>query len=101
LLQKSVDDEQATVAALDQRLAGTRLEAPFAGVVAQLKVAVGEVSGPSAPAIILAQPGDPIVTADLPDRDTPQVASGQPARVTLADGSTVEAQVVAVADSLV
>jgi HlyD family secretion protein len=97
LLTRTVEQEQTQVDALQQQLAATRLEAPFDGVVAQLKATVGGPADPSSPAVVLAAHGESIVGAEISDTDGPRVATGQTASVAVGEGSPLSAEVESVA----
>ncbi len=83
------DTARARVDARQAALSQTILEAPFAGVVAELNAELGEVVTPSPigvatpPAVDLIDVGCPHVVAPIDEVDAPAVAVGMPARITL------------------
>ena len=97
LLTMTVEREQAQVDGLRQQLAATRIEAPFDGVVAQLKATVGGPADPASPAVVLAANGGSIVGAEISDTDGPRVATGQTASVAVGEGPPLSAEVESVA----
>ncbi|MBI4494747.1 MAG: HlyD family efflux transporter periplasmic adaptor subunit [Chloroflexi bacterium] len=98
-LQKSVDQDQAQVDALERQLAATRLLAPFAGVVAAVHVRPGDPLEPGSPAVVLARPGDLVVRAEVADRLASRLAVGQAATVQLEgmEGAPLSASVASLA----
>jgi multidrug efflux pump subunit AcrA (membrane-fusion protein) len=93
-----VEQEQAQVDEIQRQLDGTRLEAPFAGVVAQVKAAVGDLADPTVPAVILAAPGEAVIRSELAATDNQRLAPGQAATVAMNDGTQIAGQVASVDD---
>lgn len=81
--------QEAQVGVARANLAKTRLEAPFAGIVAEVSGELNEYVTPSPPGIPTPPAVDLIddscfyISAPIDEVDAPQVAIGQPARVTL------------------
>jgi len=100
LLERGVQQEQAQVDALKQQMQASRLEAPTAGVVAQLKASPGEAVDVSSPIAVLAAPGTSIVGAEISSTDGTPLALGQTATVDVGGGSAIPAEVVGFADGL-
>ncbi|MCC6178391.1 MAG: HlyD family efflux transporter periplasmic adaptor subunit [Chloroflexi bacterium] len=98
LLEKAVAQAQTQVDVLEQQLTDTHLTAPFRGVVAQIRVTPGSTVDPSFPAVVLAQPDQPIVLATLSDSDGSRVTAGQTATVSIGDGPPLSAQVADIAN---
>ncbi|MFQ3662668.1 MAG: biotin/lipoyl-binding protein [Chloroflexaceae bacterium] len=75
----------AEVALKQARLALERatLDAPIAGTVAELNLKIGEVAGPTAPAVVLADLRNwQIETEDLTELSVVQIREGDPVRIT-------------------
>ena len=88
---------QATLLDAQAALADTELAAPFAGVVAELLPAVGELVGAGAPVVRLADFSQWLVeTDDLTELNVVRVQEGAPARLTFdaLPGVTLAGQVV-------
>jgi RND family efflux transporter MFP subunit len=66
----------------------TRITAPFAGVIAQRNVSVGELATSATPAFELVDPARLRVVASLPERDLGRVTVAQTARLTAAYDDT-------------
>jgi membrane fusion protein (multidrug efflux system) len=66
----------------------TRITAPFAGVIAQRHVSVGELATSGSPAFELVDPARLRVVASLPERDLGRVSVSQTARLTAAYDDT-------------
>lgn len=79
----------ARIAVARETLERTRLRAPFAGVVAEVDVKLGEFLTPSPPgiatkpAIDLIDPGCIYISAPIDEVDAPRIRTGMPACVTL------------------
>lgn len=73
---------QDNLAAAQERLANSRLVAPFDGTVAAVEIVVGEFAAPGKILVVLSQL-DPLLveTTDLSERDVPQVQIGQTVNV--------------------
>ncbi len=84
-----IQEAQALVSLSDVNLARTRLEAPFAGVIAEINGEVGEYITPSPPGVATPPAVDLIddkclyVRAPIDEVDTAKIQVGMPARVTL------------------
>lgn len=82
--QARLTSADAALAAAQDALAHVELRAPFSGVVADLKVKVGEQAGPAQVAVVLADFSKWIVeTDDLTEIQVVNVAVGQQATVVL------------------
>lgn len=85
----TVERARAAVALARTELAKTVLEAPFAGVVADVEIELGEWTTPSPPAIPvppvldLIDPSSIYVSAPMDEVDSAKIQIGQPARVTV------------------
>lgn len=78
-----VAQAEAAVASAQAALDDRTLVAPFAGIVADLLVDVGEVVTPGAPVAVVAELGNWVVeTTDLLELDVVSVAVGMPVEVT-------------------
>ncbi len=86
IMQKSLAQEQASVATLEKKLTETKLLAPFAGVVTALNVRTGDTVDPAHPAMTLAKPGAPVVRVDLMEQDASKLTISQQASMVL-DGA--------------
>ncbi len=82
--QAHLASAQASLAAAQDALTNSELRAPFAGVVADLKVKAGEQASPAAPAIVLADFSKWIVETDnLTEIEVVKVSQGQKATIVL------------------
>ena len=79
--ENEADSARAALVAAQDRLAATLVLAPFDGVVAGVRVAEGSGFG-GGEAIVLADPSDLYVTADLDEIDRPLVTEGQEVTIT-------------------
>ena len=79
--ENEADSVRAALVAARDRLAATLVLAPFDGVVAGVRVAEGNGFG-GGEAIVLADPSDLYVTADLDEIDRPLVTEGQEVTIT-------------------
>jgi HlyD family secretion protein len=87
LLQKSVDQDQADVAALETSLNNTRLIAPLRGVITALNVRPNESVEAGRQVLAIAPTDDAVMRAMISDdRDADRLKAGQKATVVL-DGS--------------
>lgn len=86
LLQKAVATDQADVDALQKQLDGTRLAAPFAGVVTNVAVRAGDAVDPTHSVVTLSTGAAPVVNVDMTDQDAVKVKQGQKAHLVL-DGT--------------
>jgi HlyD family secretion protein len=88
-LAADVKRAQAQIRVTQAGLERTTLNAPFAGIVAQVTGEVGEVTTPSPPGIPTPPAVDLIddtclyVSAPMDEVDAPRLKAGQPARITL------------------
>jgi HlyD family secretion protein len=100
-----VDRAQAAIAAAHIDLEKFTLRAPFAGVIAEQDVELGEWVTPSPPLLIappaldVIDPGSVYVSAPLDEVDSARIRVGQPAKVTVDShrGEVFEGRVVRVA----
>jgi multidrug resistance efflux pump len=90
-LENAIEQDQSRVAELEHELEALRLVSPFAGVVTAVHVKAGDPVEPGRPLIVMAKPFDPIVTADMNDRDAARLAAGQTASMLL-EGSELPVQ---------
>ena len=86
VLERGLAQDRTQVESLERQLAQTRLRAPFAGTVSSVKVRTGDPFEAERAVLTLAKPGDPVLRADVTERDASRLASG-PARRPF--GSTV------------
>ncbi len=87
-LQAAVEQDQATIASLEQALENTRLKAPFDATVVAIRVKVGEAVTSSKPVLVLSKPGAPLLQLDLDDSQVGVLSVGQPAVVRFEGTST-------------
>jgi len=87
IMEKGLAQEQANVATLEQKLAETKLLAPYAAVVTSVNVRVGDTVDPTHAALTLAKPGSPVIRMDLLEQDAAKLMVNQPATIVL-DGTT-------------
>jgi HlyD family secretion protein len=100
-----VDRAKAQIAAAEVELEKTVIRAPFKGVIAEVRVEVGEWVTPSpplltAPAVIdVIDPSSTYISAPMDEVDSASIHAGQPAKVTVDSHPGVEfaAEVVRVA----
>jgi RND family efflux transporter MFP subunit len=81
--EQDATSARAALAAANARLAGTRILAPFAGVIVSLRVGEGSGYGAGSEALTIADPSDLYVTANIDEVDRPLVSAGQEAMVTV------------------
>lgn len=84
---------QAQQQETELRIAMTRVRAPAAGVVSRRSASVGLVMNPGTELFRLMRDGQVEWLAELPEHALAQVQPGATARVTLADGRSVEGRV--------
>jgi RND family efflux transporter MFP subunit len=89
--ENEADAARAALAAAQDRLAATLVLAPFDGVVTAVRVGEGAAFG-GGEAVVLADPSDLYVTADLDEVDRPLVTEGQAVTLTATPFSGVELQ---------
>jgi HlyD family secretion protein len=95
VLERGLAQDRSQVEQLERQVAQTRLRSPFAGTVSSVKVRAGDVIEPERAVLTLAKPGDPVLRADVTERDASRLAQGQRAVVRLggADGGEFDASV--------
>lgn len=85
LLAAQVAQAQAALEAAQTMLAEAALRAPFAGTVVAIAVEAGEVVGPGAPVVVLADLSEwRVETLDLQEEDAARLRRGQRVRVKVA-----------------
>ena len=87
--QNDADTARAALATAQDRLAATLVLAPFDGVVTAVRVGEGAAFG-GGEAVVLADPSDLYVTADLDEVDRPLVTEGQEVTLTATPFSGTE-----------
>ncbi|MGE3267410.1 MAG: efflux RND transporter periplasmic adaptor subunit [Chloroflexota bacterium] len=95
VLERGLAQDRAQVETLERQLAQSRLRAPFAGTVSSVKVRSGDPFEAERAVLTLARPGDPVLRADVTERDASRLAAGQRAVVRLegAEGGEFDASV--------
>jgi HlyD family secretion protein len=95
VLERSLALDRSQVESLERQLAQTRLRAPFAGTISGVRLRPGESFEGEKAVITLTRPGEPVLRADVPDRDAGRLAIGQRAVVRLeaGDGGEFDANV--------
>jgi multidrug resistance efflux pump len=83
LAKQDADWDGGVVESLERDLNNSRLVAPFTGAVVSVLTRPGDSVTPEQPVIVLAKAGDPIVRADVTDRDAARLLSGQQATIRL------------------
>ncbi|WP_128254249.1 efflux RND transporter periplasmic adaptor subunit [Falsirhodobacter deserti] len=84
----------AQLADLDLQLRRTDVTTPVAGRVITRNAAIGQIASPSAePMFVLIRDGQLELRADVSETDLLRLAQGQPATLTLPDGSTLQGRV--------
>jgi RND family efflux transporter MFP subunit len=86
MAERSLTSDRAQVETLERQLAQTKLRAPFAGTISSVKLRAGDSFEAERAVITMAKPGDPVLRADVTDRDAGRLATGQRAVVTLEGG---------------
>jgi RND family efflux transporter MFP subunit len=86
VLERGLAQDRAQVETLERQLAQTRLRAPFAGTVSSVKVRTGDPFEAERAVLTLARPGEPVLRADVTERDASRLAAGQRATVLLEGG---------------
>jgi len=81
LMQKGVEQDRSQVDVLERDLEATRLRAPSAGVVTGVMAATGDTVQGGRPALTFARVGDPVMQADITDREAARISVGQAAAV--------------------
>jgi RND family efflux transporter MFP subunit len=95
VLEKGLAQDRSQVESLERQVAQTRLRAPFAGTVSSVRVRAGDTIEAERAVLTLAKPGDPVLRADVTDRDAQRLAQGQRAAVRLGgpDGGEFDASI--------
>ena len=86
VLERGLAQDRTQVETLERQLAQTKLRAPFAGTVSSVRVRSGDPFEAERAVITIAKPGDPVLRADVTDRDAGRLTSGQRAVVRLEAG---------------
>lgn len=79
LLQKTLSQDRADVASLEQDLAATQLVAPFDGVVVSMAVQPGDPLTAGAAVVTLAKPAQAVLRVEAPDNVASRLVAGQDA----------------------
>ena len=95
IAQKAAEQAQKELDDIEKDLAGTKLVAPFSGVVVTVKTQTGTAVEAGRTVVVLAHPGQPVVEANVFDTDAARLARGQGASVQLdgGDGARIGATV--------
>lgn len=98
--QNDADTARAALGTAQERLAATLVVAPFDGIVTGVRVAEGNGFG-GGEVIVLADPADLYVSADLDEVDRPLVTEGQEATVTVSafSGTALQGRITALSAS--
>lgn len=86
VLERGLTQDRSQVETLERQLAQTKLRAPFAGTISSVKVRSGDSFEAERAVITMARPGEPVLRADITDRDAVRLATGQRAVVRLEGG---------------
>jgi multidrug efflux pump subunit AcrA (membrane-fusion protein) len=86
VLERGLAQDRAQVETLERQLAQTKLRAPFAGTISSVKLRPGDPFEAEKAVVTMAKPGDPVLRADVTDRDAGRLAQGQRAVVRLDNG---------------
>lgn len=86
VLERSLAQDRSQVESLERQLAQTRLRAPFSGTISSVKVRAGDNFEAERAVVTMAKPGEPVLRADVTDRDASRLAAGQRAVVRLEAG---------------
>ena len=87
IMEKGLAQEQASVAQLQQKLEGTKLLAPFAGVVTAVNVHNGDPVDPAHPVMTLSTAGAPVISVDVTEQDAAKLKVDQAASIVM-DGAS-------------
>ncbi|TVP66142.1 MAG: efflux RND transporter periplasmic adaptor subunit [Leptolyngbya sp. LCM1.Bin17] len=87
-----VRSQQATIDRLQTQLSQTTVRAPVAGVVAERRATVGDVSAPGTPIVTLIQDNQLKLVADVPQAQLDQVALGAPVAISSSADSRLRLQ---------
>lgn len=100
IAEREAGAARASLAAANDRLAGTLLLAPFDGIVGTLQLAEGASYTAGASALTLADPSDLTVSSDLDEVDRPLVSVGQEVALTVLafPGTPLTGRVIALSD---
>jgi multidrug efflux pump subunit AcrA (membrane-fusion protein) len=83
VMVRGLEQERATLRVLENELAAMTLRAPFSGVVGSLPAQPGGRAEAGRTVIVLTNPGDPILEANILPADTTRIAPGQKVEVQL------------------
>ena len=81
--RSQVANARAQLASAQQQFSGTRVTAPFAGIVSERAVNAGDVVTPGAPMFTIVDPGTMRYEASVPAAEIGQVRVGAPVRFTV------------------
>jgi RND family efflux transporter MFP subunit len=86
VLERGLAQDRSQVESLERQLAQTRLRAPFSGTISSVKVRSGDNFEAERAVVTMAKPGEPVLRADVTERDASRLAAGQRAVVRLEAG---------------
>jgi RND family efflux transporter MFP subunit len=86
VLERGLAQDRTQVEVLERQLAQTKLRAPFAGTISSVKMRTGDAFEAERAVITMAKPGDPVLRADVTERDASRLAAGQRAVVRMDTG---------------
>ena len=86
VLERSLAQDRSQVESLERQLAQTRLRAPFSGTISSVKLRSGDSFEAERAVVTMARPGEPVLRADITERDASRLAAGQRAVVRLEAG---------------
>jgi RND family efflux transporter MFP subunit len=95
VLERGLAQDRSQVEQLERLVAQTRLRAPFAGTISSVRVRAGDTIEAERAVLTLAKPGEPVLRADVTERDAQRLAAGQRAvaRLLGAEGGELDASV--------
>ncbi len=98
LMLSQLQQAETDLAAAQKRLEMTQIKAPFDGIIAEVKVSIGDFATPAQPLVIITNLSNPLVkTTDLSERDILAVQIGAPALISIdALGKEYEGKVVSI-----
>ena len=86
VLERSLAQDRSQVETLERQLAQTRLRAPFSGTISSVRLRSGDSFEAERAVVTMARPGEPVLRADITERDASRLAAGQRAVVRLEAG---------------
>jgi RND family efflux transporter MFP subunit len=95
VLERGLAQDRTQVEVLERQLAQTKLRAPFAGTISSVKLRTGDSFEAERAVITMAKPGEPVLRADVTERDAARLTAGQRAvvRLDVGDGGEFDANV--------